>query len=108
MHLGSWRDVWAPRVHQLLPRDAGGTARGASVGLASGTCPRGRAVTPTRGDRAAEVAWERAGEGVVTALPRKRKHLLGEEEEGGRLWCVRPAQHGQCLPLFVLLALRAG
>lgn len=54
------------------------------------------------------MAWERAGEGVVTALPRKRKHLLGEEEEEGRLWCVRPAQHGQCLPLFVLLALRAG
>lgn len=40
------------------------------------------------------MAWERAGEGVVTALPssaapwRKGKHIRGEEEEEeGRLWC---------------------
>lgn len=24
MHLGSWRDVWAPRAHQLLPRRLSG------------------------------------------------------------------------------------
>lgn len=58
--------------------------------------------TPTHHDRAAEVAWEPAEQGVaVTELwssvaRRKGKLSLGEEEEEARPWCVRPAQHGVC------------
>ena len=65
--------------------------------------------TPTLRDRAAELAWERAEQGVARELwclaaPRQGKHVLGEEEEEERPWCQTHTARAQCLLPPLLLA----